>query len=87
MVNASRRRRCFRPAIVATRRRQLSNYCKTPVITNDGVCKQLFKLLEHPLPSVVSPALHTLGNIVLRNDIQSQQTMEPFVDTSRPLKS
>ncbi|XP_019229698.1 PREDICTED: importin subunit alpha-3-like isoform X2 [Nicotiana attenuata] len=50
-----------------------STHCKTQVIISDGVCQRLVGLLEHQSPSVVMPALRTLGNIVFRDGIQSQR--------------
>ncbi|KAK1591893.1 hypothetical protein Q3G72_015491 [Acer saccharum] len=37
-----------------------------------GVCRRLAELLMHPAPSVLIPALRTVGNIVTGDDIQTQ---------------
>ncbi|CAL5194803.1 unnamed protein product [Lathyrus oleraceus] len=37
-----------------------------------GVCSRLVELLQHPSPSVLIPALRTVGNIVTGDDMQTQ---------------
>ena len=38
----------------------------------DGVLRRLVELLGHPSPSVQTPALRTVGNIVTGDDLQTQ---------------
>lgn len=38
-----------------------------------GVRSQLVELLQHPAPSVLIPALRTVGNIVTGDDMQTQE--------------
>ncbi|KAK1316862.1 Importin subunit alpha-1 [Acorus calamus] len=42
------------------------------VIDGDGVCPRLVALLQHPSPTVLIPALRTVGNIVTGDDVQTQ---------------
>ena len=37
-----------------------------------GVCRRLVELLMHHSPSVQTPALRTVGNIVTGDDLQTQ---------------
>ncbi|XP_059652341.1 importin subunit alpha-1a-like [Cornus florida] len=41
-------------------------------VIDAGMCPQLVELLRHPSPSVIIPALRTVGNIVTGNDTQTQ---------------
>ncbi|KAI3696640.1 hypothetical protein L6452_29080 [Arctium lappa] len=45
---------------------------KIQAVIDAGVCKRLVELLNHPSPSVLIPALRTIGNIVTGDDIQTQ---------------
>ncbi|KAH7655077.1 Importin subunit alpha protein [Dioscorea alata] len=45
---------------------------KVQAVIDAGVCPRLVELLMHPLPTVVIPALRTVGNIVTGDDIQTQ---------------
>ncbi|MCH89871.1 importin subunit alpha-1-like, partial [Trifolium medium] len=42
-------------------------------VIDTGVCSKLVELLRHPSPSVLLPALRTIGNIVSGDDIQTQR--------------
>ncbi|KAK1291387.1 Importin subunit alpha-1 [Acorus calamus] len=46
------------------------------VIDGDGVCPRLVALLQHPSPTVLIPALRTVGNIVTGDDVQTQAVMD-----------
>ncbi|MCI18642.1 importin subunit alpha-1-like, partial [Trifolium medium] len=41
-------------------------------VIDAGVCGRLVQLLLHPSPEVLIPALRTLGNIVIGDDMQTQ---------------
>ncbi|MCI24881.1 importin subunit alpha-1-like, partial [Trifolium medium] len=41
-------------------------------VIDAGVCSRLVELLLHPSPSVLIPALRTVGNIVTGDDLQTQ---------------
>ncbi|KAL0348616.1 UNVERIFIED_CONTAM: Importin subunit alpha-1b [Sesamum angustifolium] len=41
-----------------------------------GVCQRLVELLLHPSPSVLIPALRTVGNIVTGDDLQTQAVID-----------
>ncbi|XAR58395.1 hypothetical protein NMG60_11013779 [Bertholletia excelsa] len=45
---------------------------KIQVVIDAGVCPHLVELLLHPSPTVLVPALRTVGNIVTGDDIQTQ---------------
>ena len=45
---------------------------KIAAVIDAGVCKRLVELLMHPSPSVLIPALRTVGNIVTGDDVQTQ---------------
>ncbi|MBA0716469.1 hypothetical protein Golax_015297 [Gossypium laxum] len=45
---------------------------KIQAVTEAGVCGRLVKLLIHPSPSVITPALYTVRNIVSGDDVQTQ---------------
>ncbi|GAY62720.1 hypothetical protein CUMW_220070, partial [Citrus unshiu] len=45
---------------------------KIQAVIEAGVCRRLIELLGHPSPSVLIPALRTVGNIVTGDDFQTQ---------------
>ncbi|XP_074590132.1 importin subunit alpha-1b-like [Curcuma longa] len=45
---------------------------KIQAVLEAGVCPRLVELLLHPSPSVLIPALRTVGNIVTGDDVQTQ---------------
>ncbi|KAK6233252.1 hypothetical protein SCA6_003325 [Theobroma cacao] len=45
---------------------------KIQAVIEAGVCARLVELLLHPSPSVLIPALRTVGNIVTGDDLQTQ---------------
>ncbi|XWS58119.1 hypothetical protein CRYUN_Cryun08bG0007400 [Craigia yunnanensis] len=45
---------------------------KIQAVIEAGVCGRLVELLLHPSPSVLIPALRTVGNIVTGDDVQTQ---------------
>ncbi|KAH1243579.1 Importin subunit alpha-1 [Glycine max] len=45
---------------------------KIQAVIEAGVCPRLMQLLMHPSPSVLIPALRTVGNIVTGDDMQTQ---------------
>ncbi|KAH9730669.1 Importin subunit alpha-2 [Citrus sinensis] len=45
---------------------------KIQAVIEAGVCPRLVELLRHPSPSVLIPALRTVGNIVTGDDMQTQ---------------
>ncbi|OIT07584.1 PREDICTED: importin subunit alpha-2-like [Nicotiana attenuata] len=45
---------------------------KIQAVIDSGVCPRLVELLGHPSPSVLIPALRTVGNIVTGDDMQTQ---------------
>ncbi|XP_057430077.1 importin subunit alpha-2 [Lotus japonicus] len=45
---------------------------KIQAVIEAGVCSRLVQLLLHPSPSVLIPALRTVGNIVTGDDMQTQ---------------
>eukprot|EP00252_Welwitschia_mirabilis_P014560 TRINITY_DN3195_c1_g4_i1.p1 TRINITY_DN3195_c1_g4~~TRINITY_DN3195_c1_g4_i1.p1 ORF type:complete len:536 (-),score=115.18 TRINITY_DN3195_c1_g4_i1:210-1817(-) len=45
---------------------------KIQAVIDAGVCRRLVQLLAHPSPSVLIPALRTVGNIVTGDDAQTQ---------------
>ncbi|PHT40693.1 Importin subunit alpha-2 [Capsicum baccatum] len=45
---------------------------KIQSVIDSGVCPRLVELLLHPSPSVLIPALRTVGNIVTGDDMQTQ---------------
>ncbi|XP_030474488.1 importin subunit alpha-1a-like [Syzygium oleosum] len=45
---------------------------KIQAVIEAGVCPRLVELLLHPSPSVLIPALRTVGNIVTGDDLQTQ---------------
>ncbi|CAA3004037.1 importin subunit alpha-like [Olea europaea var. sylvestris] len=49
---------------------------KIQAVIEAGVCPRLVELLLHPSPSVLIPALRTVGNIVTGDDIQTQVVIE-----------
>ncbi|PWA39627.1 importin alpha isoform 1 [Artemisia annua] len=51
---------------------------KIQAVIEAGVCRRLVELLLHPSPSVLIPALRTVGNIVTGDDLQTQLLLETF---------
>ncbi|KAL1565137.1 Inositol monophosphatase 1 [Salvia divinorum] len=49
---------------------------KIQAVIDSGVCPRLVELLLHPSPSVLIPALRTVGNIVTGDDLQTQVIIE-----------
>ncbi|KAH9605948.1 hypothetical protein KSS87_012923 [Heliosperma pusillum] len=49
---------------------------KIQAVIEAGVCPRLVELLMHPSPSVLIPALRTVGNIVTGDDVQTQFIIE-----------
>ncbi|KAH1032103.1 hypothetical protein J1N35_044277 [Gossypium stocksii] len=49
---------------------------KIQAVIEADVCGRLVELLVHPSPSVLIPALRTVGNIVTADDTQTQCTIE-----------
>ncbi|XP_071708612.1 importin subunit alpha-2-like [Rutidosis leptorrhynchoides] len=49
---------------------------KIQAVIESGVCQRLVELLLHPSPSVLIPALRTVGNIVTGDDLQTQCIIE-----------
>ncbi|KAJ4750054.1 Importin subunit alpha [Rhynchospora pubera] len=49
---------------------------KIQAVLESGVCPRLVELLTHPSPSVLIPALRTVGNIVTGDDLQTQFVIE-----------
>ncbi|PWA50429.1 importin alpha isoform 2 [Artemisia annua] len=49
---------------------------KIQAVIEAGVCRRLVELLLHPSPSVLIPALRTVGNIVTGDDLQTQCIIE-----------
>nr|XP_028947683.1 importin subunit alpha-2 isoform X2 [Malus domestica] len=49
---------------------------KIQAVIEAGVCVRLVQLLLHPSPSVLIPALRTVGNIVTGDDLQTQSIIE-----------
>ncbi|CAA0815611.1 Importin subunit alpha-1 [Striga hermonthica] len=49
---------------------------KIQAVIGSGVCPRLVELLLHPSPSVLIPALRTVGNIVTGDDIQTQDIID-----------
>ncbi|MCD7454355.1 hypothetical protein HAX54_024444 [Datura stramonium] len=49
---------------------------KIQAVIEAGVCPRLVELLMHPSPSVLIPALRTVGNIVTGDDLQTQCIIE-----------
>ncbi|KAD3337696.1 hypothetical protein E3N88_33216 [Mikania micrantha] len=49
---------------------------KIQAVIDAGVCQRLVELLLHPSPSVLIPALRTVGNIVTGDDLQTQHIIE-----------
>ncbi|RYR12880.1 hypothetical protein Ahy_B04g070180 isoform E [Arachis hypogaea] len=49
---------------------------KIQAVIEAGVCSRLVQLLLHPSPSVLIPALRTVGNIVTGDDIQTQAVID-----------
>ncbi|CEP16750.1 hypothetical protein [Parasitella parasitica] len=45
---------------------------KIQAVIESGVCRRLVELLMHPSPSVQTPALRSVGNIVTGDDMQTQ---------------
>ncbi|KAL2231279.1 UNVERIFIED_CONTAM: Importin subunit alpha [Sesamum indicum] len=45
---------------------------KIQAVIDSGVCPRLVELLLHPSPTVLIPALRTVGNIVTGDDLQTQ---------------
>ncbi|KAL8526330.1 hypothetical protein ACS0TY_015519 [Phlomoides rotata] len=58
---------------------------KIQVVIDACVCKRLVEFLLHPSPSVLIPALRTIGNIVTGDDLQTQAVIE--ADLISPLIS
>ncbi|GAB2217814.1 hypothetical protein Droror1_Dr00001026 [Drosera rotundifolia] len=49
---------------------------KIQAVIEAGVCPRLIELLMHPSPSVLIPALRTVGNIVTGDDMQTQAVID-----------
>ncbi|PIN19238.1 hypothetical protein CDL12_08091 [Handroanthus impetiginosus] len=49
---------------------------KIQAVIEAGVCQRLVELLLHPSPSVLIPALRTVGNIVTGDDLQTQYIID-----------
>ncbi|KAK6161048.1 hypothetical protein DH2020_004429 [Rehmannia glutinosa] len=49
---------------------------KIQAVIEAGVCQRLVELLLHPSPSVLIPALRTVGNIVTGDDVQTQYIID-----------
>ncbi|CAA6669127.1 unnamed protein product [Spirodela intermedia] len=49
---------------------------KIQAVIEAGVCPRIVELLLHPSPSVLIPALRTVGNIVTGNDLQTQYIID-----------
>ena len=49
---------------------------KIQAVIEAGVCRKLVELLMHPSPSVQTPALRTVGNIVTGNETQTQTVID-----------
>ncbi|KAK4487374.1 hypothetical protein RD792_006000 [Penstemon davidsonii] len=49
---------------------------KIQAVIEAGVCQRLVELLLHPCPSVLVPALRTVGNIVTGDDAQTQYIID-----------
>ncbi|XP_051127741.1 importin subunit alpha-1a-like [Andrographis paniculata] len=49
---------------------------KIQAVIEAGVCQRLVELLLHPAPSVLIPALRTVGNIVTGDDVQTQYIID-----------
>ncbi|XP_042516060.1 importin subunit alpha-4-like [Macadamia integrifolia] len=49
---------------------------KIQAVIEAGVCRRLVELLLHPSPTVLIPALRTIGNIVTGDDAQTQFVIE-----------
>ncbi|GMH20460.1 hypothetical protein Nepgr_022301 [Nepenthes gracilis] len=49
---------------------------KIQAVIEAGICPRLVELLLHPSPSVLIPALRTVGNVVTGDDIQTQYIIE-----------
>ncbi|CAD5190752.1 unnamed protein product [Musa acuminata subsp. malaccensis] len=49
---------------------------KIQAVIEAGVCARLVELLMHPSPSVLIPALRTVGNIVTGDDMQTQYVID-----------
>lgn len=45
---------------------------KIQAVIEAGVCKRLIELLMHSAPTIQTPALRTVGNIVTGDDLQTQ---------------
>lgn len=45
---------------------------KIQAVIESGVCRRLVELLMHQMPSVQTPALRSIGNIVTGDDVQTQ---------------
>ncbi|KAG6531970.1 hypothetical protein ZIOFF_005807 [Zingiber officinale] len=58
---------------------------KIQSVLEAGVCPRLVELLIHPSPSVLIPALRTVGNIVTGDDLQTQALSEFFVINNQAL--
>ncbi|MCO5571121.1 hypothetical protein L7F22_024853 [Adiantum nelumboides] len=52
---------------------------KVQAVIEAGVCRRLVELLLHPSPSVLVPALRTVGNIVSGDDAQTQFMIDNHV--------
>ena len=49
---------------------------KIQAVIEAGVCRRLVELLNHASPSVQTPALRTVGNIVTGDDLQTQAIID-----------
>ncbi|KAI5437508.1 Inositol monophosphatase 1 [Lathyrus oleraceus] len=58
---------------------------KIQAVIEAGVCPRLVELLLHPSPSVLIPALRTVGNIVTGDDMQTQIQAVIEANIFRPL--
>ncbi|RHY27476.1 hypothetical protein DYB32_006745 [Aphanomyces invadans] len=57
---------------------------KIQAVIETGACKRLIELLMHPSPSVQTPALRAVGNIVTGDDIQTQARDAEFEHPAVP---
>lgn len=51
-------------------------YGKIQRVIEAGVCRRLVELLAHHSTKIVTPALHSIGNIVMGDDVQTQAVLD-----------
>ena len=49
---------------------------KIQAVVESGICRRLVDLLMHPSSSVQTPALRSIGNIAMGNDLQTQMVID-----------